>query len=67
MKLCFFALYNFVNEFAYYVLKQQDFDMLRSIKNSVCKMLISPLPPFRSFDLAFLNYDAFVSKIINCN
>ncbi|KAH9751572.1 Beta-myrcene/(E)-beta-ocimene synthase 2 [Citrus sinensis] len=34
MKLCFFALYNFVNEFAYYVLKQQDFDMLRSIKNS---------------------------------
>ncbi|KAH9751648.1 TPS27 [Citrus sinensis] len=34
MKLCFFALYNFVNEFAYYVLKQQDFDMLRSNKNS---------------------------------
>ncbi|KAK9214422.1 hypothetical protein WN944_006414 [Citrus x changshan-huyou] len=34
MKLCFFELYNFVNEFAYYVLKQQDFDMLRSIKNS---------------------------------
>ncbi|KAH9685736.1 Beta-myrcene/(E)-beta-ocimene synthase 2 [Citrus sinensis] len=34
MKLWFFALYNFVNEFAYYVLKQQDFDMLRSIKNS---------------------------------
>ncbi|KAK9214412.1 hypothetical protein WN944_006404 [Citrus x changshan-huyou] len=34
MKLCFFALYHFVNEFAYYVLKQQHFDMLRSIKNS---------------------------------
>ncbi|KAH9751675.1 Beta-myrcene/(E)-beta-ocimene synthase 2 [Citrus sinensis] len=34
MKFCFFALYNFFNEFAYYELKQQDFDMLRSIKNS---------------------------------
>ncbi|KAL9448323.1 hypothetical protein AB3S75_015740 [Citrus x aurantiifolia] len=34
MKLSYFALYNFVNEFAYYVLKQQDFDMLRSIKKA---------------------------------
>nr|QBK56507.1 d-limonene synthase [Citrus japonica] len=34
MKMCFLALYNFVNEFAYYVLKQQDFDMLLSIKNA---------------------------------
>ncbi|KAH9751671.1 TPS27 [Citrus sinensis] len=30
----YFALYNFVNEFAYYVLKQQDFEMLRSIKKA---------------------------------
>ncbi|KAH9751622.1 Beta-myrcene/(E)-beta-ocimene synthase 2 [Citrus sinensis] len=34
MKLSYFALYSFVNEFAYYVLKQQDFDMLRSIKKA---------------------------------
>ncbi|KAH9685731.1 Beta-myrcene/(E)-beta-ocimene synthase 2 [Citrus sinensis] len=34
MKICFLALYNLVNEFTYYVLKQQDFDILRSIKNA---------------------------------
>ena len=67
MKLSYFALYNFVNEFAYYVLKQQDFEMLRSIKKAVRKILISPLLPFLSFDLSFLNYNVFVSKIINCD
>ncbi|KAK9217831.1 hypothetical protein WN943_006461 [Citrus x changshan-huyou] len=34
MKICFLALYNLVNEFTYYVLKQWDFDILRSIKNA---------------------------------
>ncbi|KAH9685723.1 Beta-myrcene/(E)-beta-ocimene synthase 2 [Citrus sinensis] len=34
MKIRFLALYNLVNEFTYYVLKQWDFDILRSIKNA---------------------------------
>ncbi|GAY63749.1 hypothetical protein CUMW_228130 [Citrus unshiu] len=34
MKICFFALYNFVSEVAYYILKQQDSDQLLRIKNS---------------------------------
>ena len=55
MKICFLALYNLVNEFTYYVLKQQDFDILRSIKNAVRKILVASLPPFLSFDLSFLN------------
>ncbi|KAH9751592.1 Beta-myrcene/(E)-beta-ocimene synthase 2 [Citrus sinensis] len=39
MKFCFLALYNLVNEFTYYVLKQQGFDILRSIKNALRKIL----------------------------
>ncbi|KAH9727536.1 TPS27 [Citrus sinensis] len=34
MKICFFALYNFVSEVADYILKQQDSDQLLRIKNS---------------------------------
>ncbi|KAH9727539.1 TPS27 [Citrus sinensis] len=34
MKICFFALYNFVSEVAYDILKQQDSDQLLRIKNS---------------------------------
>ena len=40
IKMCFLVFYNFVNEFAYYILKQQDFNMHLKIKNAVREILI---------------------------
>lgn len=36
MKVCFLALYNYVNEMVYKIFKEQNFDVLPYLKRTVC-------------------------------